>query len=159
MAAASPVTFSRDDNVIMVRETLLSNLSPPCEELMLREHVRHHTPEHLSVSSPPPPPFPPSCGISERKGRGGAKVVDKYRIRHLPKTNVELTALNQEDFLEGVPSAGWSGEVARHVSDPAEWRRRRRRAQLARCFLLRFSFCWVTESSLEHGAVQTGGGL
>lgn len=48
---ASPVTFNSvlRDNVIMVREMLLSNLSPPCDDLMLRWHVRHHTPEHLSV--------------------------------------------------------------------------------------------------------------
>lgn len=34
----------------MVRESLLSNTSPPCDERMLREHVKHHAPEHLSVS-------------------------------------------------------------------------------------------------------------
>lgn len=61
----------------MVRETLLSNLSPPCDDLMLREHVRHHTPEHLSVSGSSLRAAPPSYGISEGKGRGGAKVVDK----------------------------------------------------------------------------------
>lgn len=68
----------------MVRETLLSRLSPPCDDLMLREHVRHHTPEHLSVSGSSLRAAAPSSGMSERKGRGGAKVVDKSRIRHLP---------------------------------------------------------------------------
>lgn len=33
----------------MVRESLLSNTSPPCDERTLCEHVKHHTPEHLSV--------------------------------------------------------------------------------------------------------------
>lgn len=55
------------DNVIMVRESLLSNLSPPRDERTLREHVKHHTPEHLSVfsfsppfsNSEPHPPHPP----------------------------------------------------------------------------------------------------
>lgn len=70
---ASPVTFSRAlrDNVIMVRETLLSNLPPPCDDLTLREHVRHHTPEHLSVSGSSLHAAPLSYGISERKGRSG----------------------------------------------------------------------------------------
>lgn len=55
----------------MVRETLLSKLSLPCDDLMLREHVRHHTPEHLSVSCSRLRAAPPSYGISEQKGRKG----------------------------------------------------------------------------------------
>lgn len=48
----SLLTFSITprDNVIMVRELLLSDVSPPCDERKLCEHVKHHTPEHLSVS-------------------------------------------------------------------------------------------------------------
>lgn len=46
------------DNVIMVRESLLSNLSPPRDERTLRERVKHHTPEHLSVFFFFHPPFP-----------------------------------------------------------------------------------------------------
>lgn len=59
----SPLTFrsTHRDNVIMAwesggsqarvrRESGLSNMSPPCDEHTLCEHVKHHTPEHLSVS-------------------------------------------------------------------------------------------------------------
>lgn len=55
-----PLTFSSTpiDNVIMVRESLLSNVSPPCDERTLREHVKHHTPEHLSVSVSDPISLP-----------------------------------------------------------------------------------------------------
>lgn len=76
---ASPVTFSSAlrDNVIMVRETLLSNLPPACDDLMLREHVRHLTPEHLSVSGSSLHAASPSEKIREWKGRVGARVVDE----------------------------------------------------------------------------------
>lgn len=70
------------DNVIMVRESLLSNLSPPRDERTLRERVKHHTPEHLSVFFTPPPfqfcstPVTQDAGGSpggEGAGQGGGK--------------------------------------------------------------------------------------
>jgi len=67
--ALYPLTFSSTprDNVIMVRESLLSNMSPPCDERMLCEHVKHHTPKHLSVSvsSPGSPPI-----TQDERGKG-----------------------------------------------------------------------------------------
>lgn len=76
----SPLTFSSTprDNVIMVRESLLSNTSPPCDERMLCEHVKHHTPEHLSVSVSNPT-SPPSYRTGEGKDKTGGWVVQKLQ--------------------------------------------------------------------------------
>lgn len=66
----------------MVRESLLSNTSPPRDERMLCEHVKHHTPEHLSVSVSNPT-SPPSYRTSEAEdktgGRGLLKIAAKER--------------------------------------------------------------------------------
>lgn len=74
----SPLTFSMTprDNVIMIWESLLSNLSPPCDEGMLCEHVKHHTPEHLSVSASDAKPLPHCTGQArERTKLGGRGLV------------------------------------------------------------------------------------
>lgn len=73
----SPLTFSMTprDNVIMIRELLLSNLSPPYDEGMLCEHVKHHTPEHLSVSASDAKLLPHRTGqAKERTKLGGGGV-------------------------------------------------------------------------------------
>jgi len=69
------VTFSNAprDNVIMVREMLPSNTSPLCDERMLCEHVKHHTPEHLSVAVTSPT-SPPSYSTSMGKDKTGGGV-------------------------------------------------------------------------------------
>lgn len=77
----------------MVRESLLSNLSPRCDERTLREHVKHHTPEQLSVSVSNSEPHPHNTGcLRGKKGQGleGEGDVHKPNERGQKKLYMQL---------------------------------------------------------------------
>lgn len=75
----SPLTFSITprDNVIMVRELLLSSTSSLCDECMLCEHVKHHIPEQLFVSiTSLAPPHKAGWERTKQTERGAQKPIE-----------------------------------------------------------------------------------
>lgn len=72
----SLLTFSNTprDNVVMVRESLLSNMSCLCDERMLCEHVKHLTPHTcLFLSASLHPTHHPKSGVNNKKSKREAK--------------------------------------------------------------------------------------
>lgn len=77
-------------------------MSPVCDERMLCEHVKHHTPEHLSVSvshttTPPAPHHTGRVSKGQNRGEGLVHKCNKKRGNpHVPKGSEHTVDYNSQ---------------------------------------------------------------
>ena len=171
----SPLTFSGKprDNVIMVRESLLSNTSPPCDERMLCEHVKHHAPEHLSVSfsnTTSTPLIQDEGGEGQNRGEGLLFTKRNKRgnprppkgSQHTLRLQLALIALlicrNGGLIKEPSSVCGSHGGARLSVIKPG-WVAAVTVGTACGVLAPAVSCYWVTGASPRRCALQTGGGL
>lgn len=147
----SPLTFSITprDNVIMVRELLLSSTSSLCDECMLCEHVKHHIPEQLFVSI--------TCLAPPSQSRMGKDKTDWEGCSETHWTRRELSKSNPWNTLQDyIFHFGlYQCVVMWFRSDWQSWQW----AQLEIYMPLQSPVPGVTEASPHCSKLKTGGGL